>query len=108
MKHLQDGFSHPLYSRLAYTNRVLLQVKRKKGADGKEIFHVCVVSRVPVTHEFSGLADFQVPFMLLFHRVPDAVRSHVELVMLQTGSGGFACSDATLIPVPLLKYKFVW
>ena len=79
MNHLQDGFSHPIYSTTARPNRVLLQVKKKKGADGKDTFHVCVVARVPVTHEFSGLADFQVLFMIFFHRGPDAVHSHVNL-----------------------------
>jgi hypothetical protein len=65
-KSLQDGFSHPIYSSAVPTSRVLLQVKRTKAADGQYVFQVSAVARIPTTHEFSGLADFQVLFVAVF------------------------------------------
>jgi hypothetical protein len=61
--NVQDGFSNPFYSSAAPSSRVLLQVKRTKAADGRYTFHVSAVARIPTTHEFSGLADFQVLFV---------------------------------------------
>lgn len=84
MYGLQDAFSHPLYSTAAPSNRVLLQVKRRKSADDKLTYKVCILARVPITHEFSGLSDFQVSFVLFLHRVADAMVSHVVFVLLDS------------------------
>jgi hypothetical protein len=56
---MQDPYSHPLHSSCTHRVRLLLRISRehKDGASGAG---VQVVARLPRTHVFGGLADFQV------------------------------------------------
>lgn len=56
---LQDGMSHPLLSYPYDCSRVLLKVTRNE-ADGTQEYSVEAVAHITRSHEFRGLADFQV------------------------------------------------
>jgi hypothetical protein len=61
--NLQDPYSHPLYSIPAKTHRLLLRVTRvpsSAGASAPPLVSVETLRRLPTSHFFRGLADFQV------------------------------------------------
>lgn len=57
---MQDSFSHPLFSTDEQSNKVLVKMKRSGGTVAQPEYEATVVCRVTATHEFKGMADFQV------------------------------------------------
>ena len=59
---MQDPYAHQMYSTEESSNKVLLRVKKlgatsTGGVDGIE---AVLVARLPISHDFKGLMDFQV------------------------------------------------